>query len=57
MNFHSCQFQFIVREGNRAAHAMAIEGLQTNGDLLWTKDAPLKVLEVADSDRQFSRPP
>ncbi|KAG8486428.1 hypothetical protein CXB51_019888 [Gossypium anomalum] len=55
--FHFCRFQFIAREGNRVVHAMAVEGLQTEGDSFWVEDAPLKALEVADSDRRFSRPP
>ncbi|MBA0672118.1 hypothetical protein Goklo_007348 [Gossypium klotzschianum] len=37
--------------------AMAVEGLRADEDSFWVEDAPLKVLEVADSDRQFSRPP
>ncbi|MBA0639892.1 hypothetical protein Goklo_022890 [Gossypium klotzschianum] len=36
---------------------MAIEGMRTEGDLFWVEDAPLKALEVADSDRQSGRPP
>ncbi|MBA0752936.1 hypothetical protein Gogos_021277, partial [Gossypium gossypioides] len=52
--FHFCRFQFIAREGNGAAHAMAIEGMRTEGDLFWVEDAPLKALEVADSERWSS---
>ncbi|MBA0605007.1 hypothetical protein Godav_017623 [Gossypium davidsonii] len=55
--FQRCRFQFIAREGNGAAHVMAIEGMRTEGDLFWVEDAPLKALEVADSDRQSGRPP
>ncbi|KAH1065788.1 hypothetical protein J1N35_030775 [Gossypium stocksii] len=55
--FLSCCFQFIAREANRAAHAMAVEGLGAEADLMWVEDAPSKVVEVADSDRRFSRPP
>ncbi|MBA0818947.1 hypothetical protein Gohar_021537 [Gossypium harknessii] len=45
---------FIARERNGAAHAMAVEGMRTEGDLFWVEDAPLKALEVADSERQSS---
>ncbi|MBA0617342.1 hypothetical protein Godav_026799 [Gossypium davidsonii] len=55
--FQCCRFQFIAREGNGAAHALAVEGMQAEGDSFWVEDAPLKVLEVADSDRQSGRPP
>ncbi|KAA3478203.1 reverse transcriptase [Gossypium australe] len=57
MHFHSCRIQFIVRKGNQATHAMAVEGLRNEADLLWVEYAPLKVVEVVDSDRQSSRPP
>ncbi|MBA0818568.1 hypothetical protein Gohar_019511 [Gossypium harknessii] len=40
-----------------AAHAMAVEGLRTIEDSFWVENVPLKVLEVANSDRRFSRPP
>nr|KJB09365.1 hypothetical protein B456_001G136500 [Gossypium raimondii] len=55
--FQRCRFQFIAREGNGAAHVMAIEGMRTEGDSFWVEDAPLKALEVADSDRRSGRPP
>ncbi|KAH1092119.1 hypothetical protein J1N35_019376 [Gossypium stocksii] len=48
---------FIAREGNGAAHAMVVEGMRTEGDSFWVEDAPLKALEVVDSNRQCSRPP
>ncbi|KAK5830177.1 hypothetical protein PVK06_013971 [Gossypium arboreum] len=44
-HFHSCQIQFIACEDDQAAHTMAVE------------DAPLKAVEVVDSDRRSSRPP
>ncbi|MBA0755628.1 hypothetical protein Gogos_020242, partial [Gossypium gossypioides] len=56
-SFSSCRFQFVTREGNGAAHAMVVEGLRTDEDSFWVEDTPLKVLEMADSDRRFSRPP
>ncbi|MBA0755499.1 hypothetical protein Gogos_021255 [Gossypium gossypioides] len=55
--FHCCRFQFVAREGNGAAHALVVEGMQAEGDSFWVEDAPLKVLEVADSDRRSGRPP
>ncbi|KAG8483281.1 hypothetical protein CXB51_022345 [Gossypium anomalum] len=55
--FNFCRFQFIAREGNRAAHSMAVEGMQTEGDSFWVEDAPLKALKVADSDCRSSQPP
>ncbi|KAK5844776.1 hypothetical protein PVK06_000917 [Gossypium arboreum] len=57
LNFSSCQFQFIAREGNKAAHAMTTEGLRADEDLLWVEDAPSKAMEAVDSDQRFSRPP
>ncbi|MBA0881502.1 hypothetical protein Goshw_009000 [Gossypium schwendimanii] len=51
------RFQFIVREGNGAAHVMAIEGMRAEGDLFSVEDVPLKALEVADSVRRSGRPP
>ncbi|MBA0669800.1 hypothetical protein Goklo_029054, partial [Gossypium klotzschianum] len=41
-------------KGNGAAHAMVVEGLRTKEDLFWVENVPLKVLEVANSDRRFS---
>ncbi|MBA0623280.1 hypothetical protein Godav_008751 [Gossypium davidsonii] len=55
--FQCCRFQFIAREGNGAAHALAVEGMRAEGDSFWVEDAPLKFLEVADSDRRNGRPP
>ncbi|KAK8308458.1 hypothetical protein V6Z11_D02G059300 [Gossypium hirsutum] len=49
-NFSSCPFQFIAREGNVTAHAMAVEGLRKDDDSFWVEDA-------LNSDRRFSRPP
>ncbi|MBA0636001.1 hypothetical protein Godav_024682 [Gossypium davidsonii] len=46
-----------LREKEMGQPAMAVEGLRADEDSFWVEDAPLKVLEVADSDRQFSRPP
>ncbi|MFQ6619769.1 hypothetical protein Gotur_000636, partial [Gossypium turneri] len=45
----------IAREGNGAAHVMAIEGMRTEGDSFWVEDVPLKALVVADSDRRSGR--
>ncbi|KAK5840389.1 hypothetical protein PVK06_009288 [Gossypium arboreum] len=50
------RIQFIAREGNRAAHAMAVEGLQNEADFLWVEDAPLRVVEEADANRRYSQP-
>ncbi|KAK5835337.1 hypothetical protein PVK06_011025 [Gossypium arboreum] len=55
--FNSCRFQFIARERNGAAHAMTVKGMRTERDSFWVENAPLKALEVADSDRQSIRPP
>ncbi|MBA0629286.1 hypothetical protein Godav_023867 [Gossypium davidsonii] len=55
--FQCCRFQFIAREGNGAAHALAVEGMRAEGDSFWVEDAPLKALEVANSDRRSGRPP
>ncbi|MBA0795531.1 hypothetical protein Gohar_006389 [Gossypium harknessii] len=43
--------------GNVAAHAMVVEGLRKHDDSFWVEFVPMKVLEMADSDRRFSRPP
>ncbi|KAK5770921.1 hypothetical protein PVK06_047081 [Gossypium arboreum] len=45
---------FIAQEGNKAAHAIAAEGLRAKEDLLWVEDAPSKAMEAVDSDRRFS---
>ncbi|KAK8351233.1 hypothetical protein V6Z12_A05G019700 [Gossypium hirsutum] len=55
--FRFCRFQFIAREGNGAAHAMAVEGMRIGGDMFWVEEVPLKAMEVADFDRQNSRSP
>ncbi|MBA0720161.1 hypothetical protein Golax_007793 [Gossypium laxum] len=57
MKFQCCRFQFIAREGNGAAHVMAVEGMRAEGDLFSVEDAPLKALKVADSDCRSGRPP
>ncbi|KAA3461445.1 Polynucleotidyl transferase, Ribonuclease H fold [Gossypium australe] len=49
--------QNIQQISNRTSHAMAVERLQNEADLLWVEDAPLKVVEVVVSDRRSSRPP
>ncbi|MBA0669801.1 hypothetical protein Goklo_029054 [Gossypium klotzschianum] len=47
-------FTNVILERNGAAHAMVVEGLRTKEDLFWVENVPLKVLEVANSDRRFS---
>ncbi|MBA0858628.1 hypothetical protein Goshw_028945, partial [Gossypium schwendimanii] len=48
--FTSCRFEFVVREGNAAAHAIEFEGIKHSEDSFWVEDASLKVLELADLD-------
>ncbi|KAE8655129.1 hypothetical protein F3Y22_tig00117034pilonHSYRG00847 [Hibiscus syriacus] len=55
--FQSCKFNFIGRNGNRAAHAMATEGLSNTQDRFWIEEAPSKVLQIVDKDRRSSDPP
>ncbi|MBA0553426.1 hypothetical protein Golob_012611 [Gossypium lobatum] len=47
----------ILEKGNVAAHAMVVKGLQKHNDSFWVEYVPMKVLEMADSDKRFSRPP
>ncbi|MBA0852830.1 hypothetical protein Goshw_010229 [Gossypium schwendimanii] len=50
-------FTKVILERNVAAHAMVVEGLQKHDDSFWVEYVPMKVLEMADSDKRFSRPP
>ncbi|XP_039015857.1 uncharacterized protein LOC120146299 [Hibiscus syriacus] len=52
----SCSFGFTGRNGNREAHAMAVEGSRVTYDQFWIEDAPEKALQVADDDRRFIDP-
>ncbi|KAL4363879.1 hypothetical protein GQ457_04G022880 [Hibiscus cannabinus] len=36
----SCRFNFVGRDGNRTAHAMAMVGKSESGDAFWIEDAP-----------------
>ncbi|KAG8479649.1 hypothetical protein CXB51_029410 [Gossypium anomalum] len=56
-NFSECRFQFVAREGNSVAHAMAEEGLRRLEDCFWVEDAPVKASDLAASDRRSHRPP
>ncbi|XP_040942069.1 uncharacterized protein [Gossypium hirsutum] len=53
-NFSSCIFEFVARDWNSAAHAMAVEGLKRFEDFFWVEDAPVTALEMADSDQRFN---
>ncbi|KAA3487801.1 reverse transcriptase [Gossypium australe] len=53
-NFSSCRFEFVARDGNSAAHAMAVEGLKRYEDFFWVEDARVTALEMADSDQRFN---
>ncbi|KAK5771303.1 hypothetical protein PVK06_047499 [Gossypium arboreum] len=53
-NFSSCRFEFVARDWNSAAHAMAVEGLKRFEDFFWVEDAPVTALEMADSDQRFN---
>ncbi|MBA0570849.1 hypothetical protein Golob_004455 [Gossypium lobatum] len=55
--FTSCRFEFVAREGNFAAHAMASKAMKHLEDSFWVKEAPLKVLELVNLDRRFYQPP
>ncbi|MBA0739387.1 hypothetical protein Gogos_012665, partial [Gossypium gossypioides] len=54
--FTSYRFEFVAREGNATAHAMAFEGMKHSEDSFWVEDASLKFLELADLDRRFHQP-
>ncbi|KAK5787057.1 hypothetical protein PVK06_041708 [Gossypium arboreum] len=56
-NFSECRFQFVAREGNSDAHAMAEEGLRRLEDCFWVEDALVKASDLAASDRRSHRPP
>ncbi|MBA0852831.1 hypothetical protein Goshw_010229, partial [Gossypium schwendimanii] len=45
--------QNIQQKRNVAAHAMVVEGLQKHDDSFWVEYVPMKVLEMADSDKRF----
>ncbi|MBA0817760.1 hypothetical protein Gohar_019653 [Gossypium harknessii] len=53
-NFSSCRFKFVARDGNFAAHAMAVEGLKRFVDFFLVEDTPVTALEMADSDQRFN---
>ncbi|KAH1031812.1 hypothetical protein J1N35_043986 [Gossypium stocksii] len=53
-NFSSYRFEFVARDGNSTAHAMAVEGLKRFEDFFWVEDAPETALEMADSDQRFN---
>lgn len=55
--FTSCRFEFVAREGNVVAHAMASKGMKHLKDSFWVKEAPHKILELINLDRRFHQPP
>ncbi|KAK8634097.1 hypothetical protein V6N13_014926 [Hibiscus sabdariffa] len=56
-HFASCEFSFKSRICNKAAHALAAEGLTKSHDQFWVEDAPAMVLHIADEDKRFIDPP
>ncbi|MBA0813245.1 hypothetical protein Gohar_027114 [Gossypium harknessii] len=48
--FTSCRFEFVAREGNIVAHAMASKAMKHLEDSFW-----VKVLELVNLDRQGLR--
>ncbi|KAK9041521.1 hypothetical protein V6N11_016618 [Hibiscus sabdariffa] len=51
--FTSCAFQFIGRNGNQPAHALATEGLKSSGSRFWVDDAAAKIQTLAAQDRRL----
>ncbi|KAK5832119.1 hypothetical protein PVK06_015919 [Gossypium arboreum] len=52
-DIYVCRFNWIVRSGNKAAHAMAQDGLKRREECFWMEEAPLLVVAVVDEDRRL----
>ncbi|MBA0566642.1 hypothetical protein Golob_011440, partial [Gossypium lobatum] len=55
--FISCRFEFITRNGNQTAHAMASERMLRQGEAFLVEDASSLILNSAAIDRQYMDPP
>lgn len=55
--FAACRVEFIAREGNGAAHAMATVGMENQFDAFWVEEGPRRVLEMVDAEIRCIYPP
>ncbi|KAK5824897.1 hypothetical protein PVK06_019684 [Gossypium arboreum] len=55
--FVVCQFNYIVRSGNKVAHAVAQDGLTRVEYCFWMGEALLLVVAFIDEDRRLLDPP
>ncbi|MBA0829777.1 hypothetical protein Goarm_014359, partial [Gossypium armourianum] len=51
--FVDCQFNFIARLGNQAAHAMAQDGMRRMEDCFWVEEALVLVTTAVDEERRL----
>lgn len=49
--FEKVSYQFVSREINRAAHALAMEGRHRVSPYFWVEEAPSSVADLAEMDR------
>ncbi|KAL4278015.1 hypothetical protein GQ457_03G009670 [Hibiscus cannabinus] len=56
LSFNSYHFNFIGRNGNNPAHALATEEMRHSIDRFWVEDAPNLVRILVDQDRRFLEP-